>query len=77
MSKFGKLDKKQIALVLSLASVLGGSGASAMNSNKNQAKSSQSLGAVRGATSKNNSNLLASPKMLKKSLYAEYKQVWI
>ena len=67
MSKFGKLDKKQIALVLSLASVLGGSGASAMNSNKNQAKSSQSLGAVRGATSKNNSNLLASPKMIKKS----------
>ena len=67
MSKFGKLDKKQVALVLGLASVLGGSKASAMSPNKNQAKSSQSLGAVGGATSKNNSNLLASPKMLKKS----------
>jgi len=67
MSKFGKLDKKQVALVLGLASVLGGSKASAMNSNKNQAKSSQSLGAVGGATFKNNSNLLASSKMLKKS----------
>lgn len=67
MSKFGKLDKKQVALVLGLASVLGGSKASAMSPNKNQAKSSQSLGAVGGATSKNNSNLLASSKMLKKS----------
>ena len=66
MSKFGKLDKKQVALALGLASFLGGR-ASAMNSNKNQVKSSQSLGAVGGATSKNNSNLLASPKMLKKS----------
>ena len=63
MSKFGKLDKKQIALVLSLASVLGGSGASAMNSNKNWVKSSQSL----GVATNNNSNLLASSKMLKKS----------
>ena len=63
MSKFGKLDKKQIALVLSLASVLGGSGASAMNSNKNWVKSSPSLGVV----TNNNSNLLASSKMLKKS----------
>ena len=62
MSKFGKLDKKQIALVLSLASVLGGK-ASAMNSNKNWVKSSQSL----GVATNNNSNLLASPKMLKKS----------
>ena len=66
MSKFGKLDKKQVALALGLASFLGGR-ASAMNSNKNQVKSSQSLGAVGGATSKNNSNLLASSKMLKKS----------
>ena len=48
MSKFGKLDKKQVALVLGLASVLGGSKASAMSPNKNQAKSSQSLGAVGG-----------------------------
>ena len=47
MSKFGKLDKKQIALLLTLASVLGGK-ASAMNANRNQAKSSQSLGAVGG-----------------------------
>ena len=62
MSKFGKLDKKQIALVLSLASVLGGK-ASAMNSNKNRVKSSQSL----GVATNNNSNLLASSKMLKKS----------
>ena len=67
MSKFGKLDKKQVALALSLASVLGGSKASAMSPNKNQAKSSQSLGAVGGAASNNNSNLLASSKMLKKS----------
>ena len=66
MLKFGKFDKKQIALVLSLASVLGVK-AQAMNTNKNQVKRSQSLGAVGGATSKNNSNLLASPKMLKKS----------
>lgn len=63
MSKFGKLDKKQVALALSLASVLGGSGASAMNSNKNRVKSSQSL----GVATNNNSNLLASSKMLKKS----------
>ena len=62
MSKFGKLDKKQIALVLSLASILGGK-ASAMNSNKNRVKSSQSL----GVATNNNSNLLASSKMLKKS----------
>ena len=62
MSKFGKLDKKQIALVLSLASVLGGK-ASAMNSNKNWVKSSPSL----GVATNNNSNLLASSKMLKKS----------
>lgn len=66
MSKFGKFDKKQIALVLSLASVLGGK-AQAMNTNKNQAKRSQSLGAVGGATSSNNSNLLAGPRVLKKS----------
>ncbi|MBR0183580.1 MAG: hypothetical protein IJQ10_00195 [Clostridia bacterium] len=63
MSKFGKLDKKQVALVLGLASVLGGSKASAMSPNKNQAKSSQSL----GVATNNNSNLLASSKMLKKS----------
>ena len=49
MSKFGKLDKKQIALVLTLASVLGGK-TSAMNANRNQAKSSQSLGAVGGGS---------------------------
>ncbi len=48
MSKFGKLDKKSIALFLACASVLGDGKTSAMNSNKNQVKNSQSLTAVGG-----------------------------
>lgn len=59
MSKFGKLDKKQIALALSLASVLGVK-AQAMNTNKNQVKRSQSL----GGTSNNNSNMLKRSKSM-------------
>ena len=65
MSKFGKLDKKQVALVLSLASVLGGK-ASGINNNKSDVKSSQTLGAVGGATVSNN-NSGANPKTLKRS----------
>ena len=56
MSKF---DRKKIAVALAFASLFG--------SKTSQVKSPQALGEVGGATSRNNSNLLADPIMLKKS----------